>query len=212
MAVDGSGNAYITGNTRSSDFPVKGEFQAYGLSGDAFIARVDTSRVGAASLIYSTFLGANGIEEVNGIGIDPSGNAYVAGRTSGHNFPLVNEYQAPTDASWYAFVSKISYCTADLSILAVRATERAWIIRRDFAKLTLIVDNTCGEPIAKYRIYRKEAAGSYQLLLELSISQFPGNTYSHLDKWLEGGKTYTYKFSALDAADTVLAESNEITI
>jgi Abnormal spindle-like microcephaly-assoc'd, ASPM-SPD-2-Hydin/Beta-propeller repeat len=60
VAVDSAGNAYMTGNTASSDFPTTPS--AYSSApnnqyGDVFLTRIDTTKSGAASLSYSTYFG-----------------------------------------------------------------------------------------------------------------------------------------------------------
>jgi hypothetical protein len=84
IAVDGSANAYVTGVTYSVDFPVTaGALKTtYAGAGDAFLTRVNTNATGSASLRYSTYLGGSGLDQGNGVAVDASGNAYVAGLTT----------------------------------------------------------------------------------------------------------------------------------
>jgi hypothetical protein len=84
IAVDGSANAYVTGVTYSSDFPVTGGAlqSTYAGAGDAFLTKVNTTAVGAPSLLFSTYLGGSGLDQGNGVAVDASGNAYVAGLTT----------------------------------------------------------------------------------------------------------------------------------
>src|SRR6266852_1790735 len=83
IAVDGSANAYITGLTYSTDFPTANPLQAAnGGAGDAFVTKVNTQGSGAASLVFSTFLGGNGLDQGNGVAVDRGGNLYVAGGSS----------------------------------------------------------------------------------------------------------------------------------
>jgi hypothetical protein len=89
VAIDSLGKAYITGWTDSPDFPTTaGAFQTKcGTDGscnglwDAFVAVLDPTKSGAASLVYSTFLGGSGTDIGFGIAVDSSGNAYVTGTT-----------------------------------------------------------------------------------------------------------------------------------
>ena len=84
IAVDGSANAYVTGVTYSSNFPVTSSAlqSTYAGAGDAFLAKVNTTARGSASLLYSTYLGGSGLDQGNGVAVDASGNAYVAGLTT----------------------------------------------------------------------------------------------------------------------------------
>src|SRR5438094_27187 len=83
IAVDSSGNTYITGLTAASDLPVKSAVQpAFGGSTDAFVAKFD--RLGA--LVYCTYLGGADYDAGLAIAVDGSGNAYVAGQTYSTNF------------------------------------------------------------------------------------------------------------------------------
>jgi hypothetical protein len=86
IALDASGNTYLTGITTSSDFPITvGAYQATLVaSGDAFVTKLNSVGTG---LLYSTYLGGNGSEDGWGIAVDDSGNAYVAGFTTSSDFP-----------------------------------------------------------------------------------------------------------------------------
>lgn len=90
IALDPSGNVYVTGYTMSTDFPVVNGFQTSlaAANGDAFVSRIDTTQSGTASLTYSTYLGGGGNSAIpwgdygEGIAVDASGLAYVTGFTS----------------------------------------------------------------------------------------------------------------------------------
>ncbi len=93
IAVDSGGNAYVTGMTISSNFPVtQGAYQKsfkgrggndYGRGGDAFAAKFNPS----GGLVYSTYLGGSRDDGASAIAIDGSGNAYIAGATLSTDFP-----------------------------------------------------------------------------------------------------------------------------
>ncbi len=111
IAVDASGNAYVTGITHSSDFPTTpGAFQAtFGeLYNAAFVSKLNPA---GSALVYSTYLGGNDGTDGFGIAVDASGDAYVTGQTSSSNFPTTpgafqTTYRA--DNCCNAFVSKLN--------------------------------------------------------------------------------------------------------
>jgi len=108
IAVDSSGNAYVTGNTKSTNFPCLNQYQTYQGYDDAFVTKIDTTQVGVSSLIYSTYLGGRLGECGSGIAVDRSGNAYVTGVTESSNFPCLNPYQGTYGGGFFdAFVTKI---------------------------------------------------------------------------------------------------------
>jgi hypothetical protein len=129
VAVDAYGMAYVTGWTSGPDFPVTAgaylttfpasgcsdSCQLYGNLPSAFIAKFNPRGFGAASLIYSTFLGGSRGTTGNGIAVDPLGNAYVTGVTGdeygyGGNTPFPTTPGAfQTVADYYdAFATKLN--------------------------------------------------------------------------------------------------------
>jgi hypothetical protein len=111
IAVDSSGNAYVTGYTTSGDFPTVNPLQAtnHGGDGDAFVAKLNPA---GSALVYSTYLGGSGGEGADGIAVDSAGNAYVTGGTSSTDFPTANPLQATSKAAAAgqptAFVAKLN--------------------------------------------------------------------------------------------------------
>src|SRR5260221_3118862 len=84
IAVDSQGNAYITGFTNSTNFPVTPlAFQTS--YGGVFVSKLNPAGAGPQSLVYSTYLGA---DEAFGIAVDSQGSAYVTGFTGSTNFPV----------------------------------------------------------------------------------------------------------------------------
>jgi hypothetical protein len=81
--VDGSGNAYVTGWTYSTNYDVTpGAFQTTNGGGqDVFVTKLNAT---GTALVYSTYIGGSGDEGGSGIAVDGSGNAYVTGRTTLH--------------------------------------------------------------------------------------------------------------------------------
>jgi len=94
IAIDGSGNAYVTGHTTSANFPVLGAAQpVYGGSGDLFVAKLNAA---GTALVYSTYLGGSGGDSGQGIAVDANGNAYLTGSTNSIDFPTTANAAQPT--------------------------------------------------------------------------------------------------------------------
>jgi hypothetical protein len=116
IAVDGSGNAYITGYTFSSEssFPVTvGPGLTYGGAGDAFVAKVNAS---GAALSYCGYIGGSDEDTGFSIAIDNSGNAYVTGYAYSNegSFPVTVGPDLTQNGWADAFVAKISASGATL--------------------------------------------------------------------------------------------------
>ena len=107
IALDSSGNAYVTGYTSSVTFPTTPGAQQQVFAGgfyDAFVSKLDPS---GSTLLYSTLLGGLGTDTGHGIAVDRSGYAYVVGQTDSSNFPLQSPLQAAPGGQSDAFVAKI---------------------------------------------------------------------------------------------------------
>lgn len=134
IAVDSSGNTYITGYTSSVDFPVSGGVQSTFAGGscdtevntapcfDAFVAKLNPK---GSALVYSTYLGGTGDDRGVRIAIDSSGEAYVAGYTDSLDFPTEGPLQgaigggtcgtsAYPEPCYDAFVAKLSASGSNL--------------------------------------------------------------------------------------------------
>ena len=127
IAVDAQGDAYIAGDTESSDFPVTpgaaqtkfgGLVSAFGVGsfGDAFVAKLDPT---GSTFLFATYWGGSAPDVAYAIAVDSAGNAYVAGGTSSADFPITagafqTTYAGPPpdpdapDPAGDAFVSKFS--------------------------------------------------------------------------------------------------------
>jgi hypothetical protein len=130
IAVDGFGNAYLTGLTNSTDFPQVNPIPGacLGTCGtgsfpqDAFVTEVNAA---GNALVYSSFLAGSAFTEGFGIAVDGSGNAYVAGLTQSADFPRVNQIAGAclgtcgTGANSDGFVTKINAQGASLAYSSV---------------------------------------------------------------------------------------------
>jgi hypothetical protein len=113
VSVDARGEAYLSGYTLSTDFPIANALQPQNATGgrgaNAFVTKFNPT---GSELIYSTYLGGSTFEQANALALDAAGNAYVAGTTYSSNFPIVEPLQATNNASSHnlnnAFISVLN--------------------------------------------------------------------------------------------------------
>lgn len=101
-----TGNIYVTGMTRSSDFPNLTAYRAVlGGSQDAFITQYSPD---GSSMVSSTFLGGLGQEAGQGIAVDDGGYVYITGYTQSEEFPVLHPYQANKNGLQDAFLTRFN--------------------------------------------------------------------------------------------------------
>jgi len=109
IAVDGEGNAYVTGATGSLDFPTTpGAYDTTTIGADAFIAKLNPT---GSALRYATYLGGDDdLDSGRAIALDDNGNAYVTGVTCSDDFPTTAGAldQTMQWADCDAFVTKLN--------------------------------------------------------------------------------------------------------
>ena len=135
LAIDPSGNMFVTGSTQSIDFPTVNPVQSGNAgNGDAFVAEIDTNLPQNQQLVYSTYLGGSSADSGQGIAVDVDDNAYVTGFTFSTNFPVHNPYQSTNAGSVDAFISVIGPGGGSLEFstyLGGTGDDRAWAIALD---------------------------------------------------------------------------------
>jgi hypothetical protein len=112
IAIDPSGNVYLTGFTKSTNFPTANAIQPAKASAnshtsnrDAFVTKINAA---GSAFVYSTYLGGTTDQIGYAIAADASGNAYVTGETSSASgFPLVNAIQCTLKGQQDAFITKL---------------------------------------------------------------------------------------------------------
>jgi hypothetical protein len=117
IAIDAAGNAYIAGQTKSSDFPTTGGAfdRTFNVDNcprcgvdqyDAFVTKLNAA---GSALVYSTFLGGFDIDDALSIAVDGAGNAYVGGETGSSNFPVTaGAFDTTRNGEYDAFVTKLN--------------------------------------------------------------------------------------------------------
>jgi len=135
LALDLSGNVFVTGYTQSANFPTVNPIQSGNSgNGDAFVAEIDTNLPQNQQLVYSTYLGGSSADSGQGIAVDSGDNAYVTGYTFSTNFPIYNAYQTANAGSVDAFITVISAYGSSFvfsTYLGGTGDDRAWAIALD---------------------------------------------------------------------------------
>ena len=208
IAVDDSGNAYVTGETNSSDFPTTaGAFDTtYNDSADVFVVKLDFT---GSVLDYSTFLG--GIHEDMGydIAVDGSGNAYVTGVTESSDFPTTaGVFDTTHNGGVDAFVAKLGLgditppeAIDDLTVQLDSGVKSSsgnmylsWFEPYDN------VGVTC------YVVYRSTSAGA----IGDSLVGTTDTTYLDVGAAGDTLANYFYVVKAVDAVGNKSSESNQV--
>ena len=117
ITIDATGAAYVTGQTKSSNFPVTGGAfdRSFNVDTcprcgidqyDAFVLKLNPA---GSALVYSTFLGGFDLDDSLGIALDASRNAYVTGQTVSSNFPVTGgAFDTTPGGGFDAFVAKLN--------------------------------------------------------------------------------------------------------
>ena len=178
IAVDGAGNAYVTGLTTSSNFPNIHPLQS-GLKGpyDIFLSKVNAP---GTALSYSTYLGGSGGDAGQGIAVDTLGAfVYVAGRTNSTDFPTLNAAQPSngtnpafaglgfTDAVLVRLDSNASTPSADISIAKSDAPDPV----TTWSNLTYTLSIRNGGPDAASHVTVNDPLPSSTLFVSASTTQ-----------------------------------------
>lgn len=123
IAVDGSGNTWVTGFTESIDFPtvnpIRSSAPCFLLSSCPFGAFASELNPAGSALLFSSYLGPTDfIFQGGGLALDPQGNAYLAGTSEAADYPAVGPVPTAPTTGTHAFVTKIA-STASLADLAI---------------------------------------------------------------------------------------------
>ena len=106
LTVDAAGNAYITGEVWSQNFPTLNPLQSNIVAGsDAFVAKLNAS---GSQLVYSTYPGGSSSEMGSGISVDETGKVLVVGNTYSTDFPLASAIQSTRGAVGDAFIAELN--------------------------------------------------------------------------------------------------------
>jgi hypothetical protein len=203
IAVDASGDAYVTGITFSTDFPTTlGAFQMAfgGGSFDAFVTKVNPLGTGLA---YSTYLGASGDDAGEAIGVDPASNAYVTGVTDSTNFPTTaGAFDQTFNGVFDAFVTKLNPTGAALvysSYLGGSGTDDGFGVAVDAVGNAFVTGETDSTNFPTVNAVQSVPAGGFDIYVTKVNPSGSGLVYS---TYLGGSGTDVAGFKGI-ALDTL---------
>ncbi len=144
VAVDASGNTYLTGLTSSADFRVVHPLQQTPAAGtSAFVRKIDAA---GSTIVYSTYLGGADGAEGTAIAVDADGHAYIAGRTDGPRFPAVRPLGSPPNGSAPRVFAAKLVPTGDALVYATllggSGFDDAWAIAVDASRRAYVAGET----------------------------------------------------------------------
>jgi hypothetical protein len=160
IAIDLSGNAYVSGFTWSSDFPVVSAYDSWldGLT-DSFVFKLNATGSG---LLYSTFVGGTSEDDGRSIAVDPSGNAYVTGETNSFDFPTQNAFDSSLNGSSDVFVFKLNATGNELlysTFVGGEAIESGSSITVDIAGIAYVTGGTMSSDFPLMNAHDDSLAG-----------------------------------------------------
>ena len=210
IAVDSSGSAYVTGSTSSHDFPTLNPYQSANAGGsDAFVAKIDTTKSGDQSLVYSTYVGGSGWDQGRGVAVDSSGSAYVTGHTQSGDFPTRNAYDDSLGGGSDAFATKIDTTKfADQSLiystyLGGSSGDSGYAIAIDATACAYITGSTWSHDFPARNAYDDSPRGSSDAFVTKLDATKSGDASLIYSTYLGGGMGRNYNdFGIAVAADS----------
>jgi hypothetical protein len=192
LALDGSGNVYLTGGATSADFPTTpGAYDRTIIGTDVFISKLDNH---LTMLLASTFLGGSGTEWGNSLALDSAGNVYLTGGTESTDFPTTPGAYDRTNNGSEAFISKLDN---NLTTLLASTFLGGSLISYNSSLALNSLGNvylTGGTPSADFPTtlgaYDRIHAGGYG---DVFISKLNGRSVSIAVTWPNSGESWVAK-------------------
>ncbi|HEX8501670.1 MAG TPA: SBBP repeat-containing protein, partial [Pyrinomonadaceae bacterium] len=202
VAVDAAGNAYVTGETISTDFPTTAGAPQTTFGGPIYDAYVTKLNADGSAIVYSTYLGGRDRDQGYDIAVDAGGNAYVVGGTLSDDFPVTaGAFQFAFGGSapglgGDAFVAKLNATGTALvysTYLGGASAEEAWGVALDAAGNAYVAGSTWSDNFPVMNPFQPARAGDrdgFVTKLDASGAALVYSTYF-------GGAT---KFDSLNAS------------
>ena len=223
IAVDQSGDAFVTGVTGSTNFPTTVDALQGTLSGsyDAFLTELSPQ---GSALVYSSYIGGRNVDWGYGVELDPQGEVYVSGVTSSSDFPTTpGAFQSGSNGSLQTFVSKFALRPVDTTppVITVSVTPKSlWPPMGNMVPVTIsgkITDAGSGVDQSSATFAVKDEYGRVQPNGPITLSA--GGTYSftvmlqasRLGSDMDG-RQYRIKISASDSAGNHASKTSVVTV
>ncbi len=212
IAVDVSGNLYVAGSTSSIDFPTTtGAYQRTLTNGGAddhgFVWKLKNDK---SQILYSTYLAGMNLDVVNGMAVDPAGNAYIVGSTSSTDFPIVRPFQSGIPGLTNAFVLKLNSAGSGLifgSFLGGSSSDAANAVAVDSKQNIIIGGITQSTDFPLLNPAQAYTNASSSGFISRVVSGWYATTFAngawYTDTWHDGGwdgSSYTSAYSAFGQA------------
>ena len=168
LAIDQSGNAYVTGRTNSTDFPLTNPLQATRFAFDMFVTELNATGSGR---IFSTFLGGTGSESGRGIAIDRAGNIHIAGETTSTDFPGKNAIQGQNGGGGVpqdAFVLLLGDHPPPVAPLSITKSHTGNFSPGQLGVYSVTVSNPAATPSASGTVTVTESVPAGETLVSMS--------------------------------------------
>jgi hypothetical protein len=176
IAVDGNGNAWVTGQTKSTDFPTKNPLHTANKgSFDVFVTEFSST----GSLVYSTYIGGSNDDSGNAIAVGASG-VFVAGGTKSGDFPVQGAYQGTLKGTSNAFVLELNSTGSTLmysTFLGGTGTDVASGLALDKSGNAYVVGSTTSTDFPRKNPLAGETAGGFVTELNSSGNALVYSTY-----------------------------------
>lgn len=207
IAVDVNGNAYLTGDTVSTDFPTANAIQGTlsGTSADAFVLKLNAA---GAALVYSTYLGGTGADTGEAIALDGSANAVVTGETDSTDFPTSSPLQSSLSGSQDAFVSAVNAAGSSLlysTYLGGGSTDRGMDVAVDSAGAAYVAGDTSSTDFPTTSPFQSSNAGNADAFIAKLNAGGSAVTYA---SYLGGGSADRASAIAVDPVGSAYIAGN----
>ncbi len=201
MAVDDNGNAYITGLSRSTDFPTKKAFQKKNAGiGDAFLTKINPT---GSALVFSTYFGGSEEETGLDVAIDDKHNIYIIGDTVSKDIPKKKAFQKKNAGGNDTFVAKFNKYGKKLiysTFLGGAATEETRDIDVDMWGNAYIIGKTNSSDFPTKNALYPTLAGDYDVYL----TKLKPNGKKLAFSTYMGGAQADAGFKVIDAMDNTI--------